>query len=541
MKRLLTLILIITTLPLYGQYTLDWKQTYGGIGYQEINDINETKDRGFIITGYTTTMDKKRYLWVAKIDEFGELVWENYYDKYFLSIGNAVIETMQGNYVAVGYATDKKTFNKEAWVLKLNPKGEIIWEKRIGRRNEENAVDVLQQADGGFAMLGYTNTNKSGTYDIWLVKLTGQGTRQWEKVFGGKEDEKPGAICKATNMGFGVAGYTASPSKMKGQAERQIMLLRLDAYGNKQWEQTYANSTNDMASGVSMAKDEGFVISGLTRRDEATNYDIMVIRTDPYGNRLWKKIMGGNYWDEATDVDYTYDDGCVVSGFTRNKNSDFSNFWLLKLDNKGNELWNKIYRRKSLDFANAIAETYDRGFIVAGATFKESETGWEGAVLKFANNDRPNFLFKQPAREETMTASPVYHVKFTVRTPARLDEMRIFINDSLLTDDMIAEDIPYDSTHTEQIVDRDKFFRDPYLNRNIILRTIISEDTTANLQQNFREEDKLERKMYLVDFNIPVKMPEKRNKVVVKARNRYGVRYSKERYINIVDLPAFRW
>lgn len=541
MKVVLALLFLFTCLTGSAQYTIDWKKTYGGVGYQEINDISEASNNDLLFTGYTTTMEKRRYLWIGRLDEFGHLLWEKNYDNHFLSIGNAIMETNDGNIVAVGYATDQKTFNKQAWVVKLDQAGEILWEKRIGRINEESAVDVIQQQDGGYAVLAYTNTNKSNNYDIWLVKLSPDGNKQWEKVFGGKKDEKPGAITAAANMGFAISGYTASPSKMQKNSEREVWLLRLDAYGNLQWAQTYSNSVNDAASGIARTDDDGFILSGLTRRGDATNYDILVIRTDAYGNRQWKKIIGGNNWDEATDVAHTYDDGCVIAGFTRNKNSDFSDFWILKLDNDGNERWNKIYRRKSLDFANSIYETYDRGFIVAGSTFEESETGREGAILKFANNDRPDFIFKQPMEKESMTASPIYHIKFKVRTPARLDEMKIFINDSLLTDDMIAKDVPYDSTLSAEHIDKDKFFRDPYLNRNIILRTIISEDTASAFQPISDGDKTLQRKMYLVDFNIPVKMPKNRNKVIVKARNRYGVRYSKERYVSIIELPAFRW
>jgi hypothetical protein len=153
---------------------LTWKKTYGGALEDVVRSIKETSDGGYILAGWTKSIGSgNKDLWLYKIDEMGNVIWEKTYGGIFNDGAYSIQKTNDGNYIIAGFA-DKNGFS-DFLLLKIDQTGNIIWEKTYGGILDEEANSVSQTVDGGFIIGGWTKSYGSGREDIWLVKTDQNG------------------------------------------------------------------------------------------------------------------------------------------------------------------------------------------------------------------------------------------------------------------------------------------------------------------------------------------------------------------------------
>ncbi|MCH7713068.1 MAG: hypothetical protein IIC99_05550 [Chloroflexi bacterium] len=155
------------------------------------------------------------------------------------------------------------------------------------------------------------------------------------------------------------------------------------------WSVSFGGSDDDAAYAVAQAADGGYVLAGETRSAGAGGRDVWLVKTDAEGNQVWTTTLGGTNDDVAYDIQATRDGGFVIAGKTHSFRTDgedtavFSDFWLIKTDSEGNELWSQAYGNQILpmadgglptsDVAYSVQETADGGFIMAGQTFLKQD------------------------------------------------------------------------------------------------------------------------------------------------------------------------
>ena len=120
-------------------------------------------------------------------------------------------------------------------------------------------------------------------------------------------------------------------------------LVKTDSYGNPEWEKTYGGNDCDAAEDVWQTSDGGFIIVGITNSFGAGNFDIWLIKTDGNGNELWNRTYGGRKMEYGTSVQQTSDGGYIIGGFTGSYGMGGNDAWLVKVDNHGNLEWNKTF------------------------------------------------------------------------------------------------------------------------------------------------------------------------------------------------------
>ncbi len=194
------------------------------------------------------------------------------------------------------------------------------------------AYSVQQTSDGGYIVVGQTNSFGAGGYDIFLIKTDAKGNIQWAKTYGGTGSEKAYSVRQTADGGYIVAGYTTS----FGAGEGDIFLIKTDAKGNIQWAKTYGGTGYDGASSVQQASDGGYILTGETSSFGAGLNDIFLIKTDANGNIQWTKTYGGIYWDLASSVQQTYDGGYIVASTTISFGAGSWDIFFVKTDANGN-------------------------------------------------------------------------------------------------------------------------------------------------------------------------------------------------------------
>jgi len=138
----------------------------------------------------------------------------------------------------------------------------------------------------GFIIAGFTKSLGAGKWDVYLIKTNNSGEKVWEKTFGGSEDEKAHCVQQTSDGGFIIVGMTES----YGEGEEDIYLIKTDSSGNKEWEKTIGGSELDYGRWVLEISD-GYMIAGNTMSFNAKRNDVFIIRTDKNGNVDLNSIM----------------------------------------------------------------------------------------------------------------------------------------------------------------------------------------------------------------------------------------------------------
>jgi parallel beta-helix repeat protein len=234
------------------------------------------------------------------------------------------------------------------------------WIKTYGGSSEDQAYSVQQTNDGGYIIAGFTYSFGAGGSDFWLVKTDAAGNMEWNRTyewFTGTED-RAFSVVQTSDGGYSVAGST----QLSWDRPGDVLLVKIDAFGNQQWTKTYGGASYDGARSVIQTGDGGYMLVGYTMSFGAGLYDAWLIKTDASGNMQWNKTFGGAGYDMARSVQETSDGGYIVSG------SLGYEFWLTKMDLYGNMQWNKTYGRTYGDFgACSVKQTSDGGYVAAGS------------------------------------------------------------------------------------------------------------------------------------------------------------------------------
>ena len=349
--------------------TLQWNRTYGGPAHDGARSVIQTVDGGFALTIYTEYIVQGFYTgtnaWLVKTDIGGVPQWNRTYG----SAGNAlaVIQTIDDGFALTGYTESYEEGFKDVWLVKTDAYGMTQWNRTIGGPTDDWAEAIIQTADGGFALIGVTNSFGEGLLDAWLVKTDTEGYTQWTLTFGGPADDWAEAIIQTADGGIAIAGYSES-YEAGYYTETDAWIVKTDLRGELQWNRIYGGSGHEYAYSVIQTIDGGFAFTGSTSSYGVGSDDVWLVKTDPRGMVQWNRTYGGSARDGARSFIQTVDGGFTLAGYTESYEFGFKDVWLVKTDNYGVIQWNSTYGGPADDWASAIIQTVDGGFVLAGYT-----------------------------------------------------------------------------------------------------------------------------------------------------------------------------
>jgi len=277
---------------------------------------------------------------------------------------SSVQQTSDGGYIVVGTTNSFGAGLDDIFLIKTDANGNVQWAKTYGGTNYDYATSVQQTSGGGYIVAGWTHSFGAGWSDIFLIKTDANGNLQWAKTYGGANWDMAYSVQQTSDGGYIVAGWTYS----FGAGGDDIFLIKTDANGNVIWAKTYGGWYSDWASSVQQTSDGGYIVAGYTRSFGAGWYDIFLIKTDANGNLQWAKTYGGTDWDGAFSVQQTSDGGYIVAGETYSFGAGLGDIFLIKTDANGNLQWARTYGGTDWDWASSVQQTSDGGYIVVGTT-----------------------------------------------------------------------------------------------------------------------------------------------------------------------------
>ncbi|AEB68225.1 conserved hypothetical protein [Methanothrix soehngenii GP6] len=364
----------------------EWNRTYGGSSDDVGTYGQQTKDGGYIITGYTSSygadapfswlikVQHRGDLWLIKTDAEGQKEWDRTYGGLGKDLGFFVQQTKDEGYIIVG---GKKSFwiigSYDLWILKTDAKGNVLWDRTFGGSGEDLGFSVQQTNDDGYIIAGYTSFTNGKK--AWIIKIDSQGNKQLDMATG-RADSEAASIGLTKDGGYIITGYTPS----SGSGKEDVWLIKTNSKLHWDWLKTFGGPNRDLGLSVQETEDGGYIIAGLTESFGAGKGDVWLIKTDSKGDREWDRTFGGSNFDSGASVQQTRDGGYIVTGYntttidnvgsySRLFNSDnIGRVWLIKTDSEGIELWNETFGGTRNDWGNSVQETRDGGYIITGVT-----------------------------------------------------------------------------------------------------------------------------------------------------------------------------
>lgn len=345
MKNTVTLLFV----SLMNYYTaaqapsIQWQKTLGGTAEEKSNCILPTADGGSIVAGYTLSAD-------------GD------------------VSSNQGI--------------EDYWIVKLTSMGTVQWQKTLGGTDTDIATSIIQTTDGGYVVAGYTLSNDGdvtgnhGGYDYWVVKLNSSGVIQWQKTYGGTDNDLAYSLLQTTDGGLLVAGITTSydGNVTVNHGNGDAWLVKLNSTGTIQWQKSVGGSDYDLAAMVIQTTDGSIVFAGKTSSNTIDvsgnhgSFDYWVVKLNSTGTLQWQATLGGTSVDEANSIIQTTDGGFIVSGIISSNNGNITGFhgnfdyWVVKLNATGVLQWQKSLGGTDHDRGFGVVQTVDGGCIVAGCS-----------------------------------------------------------------------------------------------------------------------------------------------------------------------------
>jgi len=295
----------------------------------------------------------------------------------------SVQQTSDGGYIIGGWTFSYGAGEGDFWLLKTNANGDSLWSNTFGGIESEDAYSVQQSSDGGYIIAGETYSYGAGEGDFWLLKTNANGDSLWSNTFGGSDRDYAKSVQQTTDGGYIIAGYTYCYG-----AGFDILLIKTDENGDSLWTRTFGGGLDDEANSAQQTFDGGYIIAGETKSYGSGGYDFWLIKTDENGNEIWNETFGGSGSEQAKSVQQTSDGGFVIAGYTTSYGAGLSDVWLIKTDENGNEIWNSTFGGSDYENARSVQQTTNGGYIITGYTKSYGEGEADFWLIKTnANGD----------------------------------------------------------------------------------------------------------------------------------------------------------
>jgi hypothetical protein len=278
--------------------------------------------------------------------------------------------TNDGGYILAGETEIEGS--KEAWLVKTDSDGNVLWELTYGTTNGRDALwPVKTTSDGGYICGGWFYNITQETWDGLLIKVDENGNILWVNTYGGDGNDQFYALLEVDDGYFAVGRSSSyTPGKNNG------FIMKTDFYGNMIWVKALEKEGySGEVDGITVANEgDGYIISG-GHYSETEPTQGRLLKIDEEGNILWDKSYGSDSrFDWCISVTKTSDENYIVAGGTNGgpygQGKWGPDIWILKLDNEGNIIWDIQYGIPIFkDYSLCVEPTSDGGFIFTGHTF----------------------------------------------------------------------------------------------------------------------------------------------------------------------------
>ena len=283
---------------------------YGGNGYDIGNDVKQTHDKGYIITGSTSSFGQGNTdLYLLKIDSLGHKVFEKTFGGYNNETGKSVVQLIDSSFVMVGYTSSIGFGGYDVFLVKADKNGNLVWQKTIGGSDWDFANSLAATADGGFIIGGTTYSFGYGNADGYIIKTDGAGNIVWTKTYGGKKDDEFKSIIQTSDLNYAIVGNTKSYVDSLGDG----WLFKVNALGDSIHSASYGGLFNDSFNNVvELSNTDLYVVGANKSFKNGANYVNWLFLLNS-SNSILQNTFVGNTNNERYNSSAVGLNGTIVS------------------------------------------------------------------------------------------------------------------------------------------------------------------------------------------------------------------------------------
>ena len=322
------------------------------------------------------------------------LEWQKCVGGLLQDIPATLIRSQDGNTLLLSNVDSKNgdiAFNHgstDIWLTKLDPSGNIIWQKSIGGSSIDIGTGLSEISNGNLIISGYTSSSNGdipsnkGNFDVLLICTNSNGDILWTKIFGGAQVDLCYSQLQTKDGGFVLGGgsYSNDGDVTGNHGDQDFWVMKTDSTGNLLWQHSSGGSDIDVCYSLAKDKDENIFACGTTKssngdvNNQHGNYDLWAIKYDSSGKILWSKTYGGTNYETAQTILIDSHQKILIGGYTRSNNSDvlvnygYGDSWIIQIDGDGNLLKQKNFGGSGSDNLYSILETADGGYLLTSGT-----------------------------------------------------------------------------------------------------------------------------------------------------------------------------
>jgi uncharacterized delta-60 repeat protein len=264
----------ILIIKLASDGNIEWHKHYGN-SPTVLYSLQQTSDGGYIVAGSCgPDTEGDIEILILKLSFDGAIEWQKTYGGSEFEVAYSIQQTIDGGFIAAGESQSFGAGGSDIWILKLASDGYIEWQKIYGGSESERANSIQQTNDGGYIVAGHIGSYGAGQSDFWILKLSPEGYIDWNKTYGGSKNETAYSIQQTFDGGYIIAGETQS----FGGGQRDIWSLKLNSGGDIEWQKAYGGRQDDVASFIQQTYDGGFIVSGSTDTYGVGRKDFLLLK-----------------------------------------------------------------------------------------------------------------------------------------------------------------------------------------------------------------------------------------------------------------------
>ena len=252
----------------------------------------------------------------------------------------AIVATDDGGSIAVGVTDSFGAGMTDAWVIRLDREGRILWQNTYGGSNSDSADSIAATRGGNFVVAGSTESFGAGAQDAWVFEIDPDGRIVWERTYGSINADFAGSVVEAPNTDLIVVGSLHSG----GMAGFDAWVLRLDADGNVVWETAFQTGGDEFLGDVIALTGGRFAVVGSLVPPFGIMQSMLAMEIDDFGNLVWDAVYDGDMLDGGASVAEAADGGLYLQGTTSSFGTGTSHPWVLKVRRDGSIDWQFLYR-----------------------------------------------------------------------------------------------------------------------------------------------------------------------------------------------------
>jgi hypothetical protein len=369
---------------------------FGSSGLDQGNDVKQTSDGGYILTGSVTRPTGDADIVLIRTNKYGNEEWKEYYGGPGDDAGNALQITGDGGYIVLCTLMDTLIHESDLYLLKITPdsKGTIQWEKRIIKPGNQ-VGSCIQLLSNGFIMSG--TTNEAGTNDILLVRTTDTGDIQedensWYAYRGyGINDEGSYVIQNPTEPGFVVVGTTSLEDVGQSLTGTNVIVIAVTENGVGWANKIFGGTGADRGTCVKHILGSEFIITGTL--DETQSSHMFAHRISIVAEQI------SSVWSQPIQYVETsktstgqsvcvLDDGTITLLGSMVVSTGNSDFYFVKTTADGTVLFYQTYGGAGNEYGISMEPASDGGFIMIGSTGIPEDNNRMIALVKTNNQGK---------------------------------------------------------------------------------------------------------------------------------------------------------